>query len=50
MKKVKCCKETVYGVTFGKIYDVIDEDCMFFIIKDDHNKERLFRKDYFWAE
>lgn len=46
--KVKCCKETIYGLTFGKIYDVIEEDFMFFKIVDDNNKAVRITKDNFW--
>ncbi len=46
--KVKCCKETIYGLTFGKIYDVIEEDFMFFKIVDDNNKPVIVTKDNFW--
>jgi len=46
--KVKCCKETIYGLTFGKIYDVIEEDFIFFKIADDNGKLRRITKDNFW--
>jgi len=46
--KVKCCKETVFSLTFGKIYDVIEEDFMFFKIVDDNGKPRRIIKDNFW--
>jgi hypothetical protein len=46
--RVKCCKETIYGLTFGKIYDVIEEDFMSFKIVDDNNKTQRFSKEYFW--
>jgi hypothetical protein len=46
--KVKCCKETIYGLTFGKIYNVIKENFMFFWIVDDNNKTVLVGKDSFW--
>ena len=47
-KKVKCCKETIYGLTFGKIYDVIEEDFMFFKITNDNGKTVRIAKDKFW--
>ena len=46
--KVKCCKETIYGLTFGKIYDVIEENFMFFKITDDNGKQVMIQKDKFW--
>ena len=46
--KVKCCQETIYGLTFGKIYDVIEEDFMFFKIVDDNGKSIRITKDNFW--
>lgn len=46
--KVKCCKETIYGLTFGKIYDVIEEDFMFFKIVNDNDKQVRIAKDNFW--
>ena len=46
--KVKCCKETIYGLTFGKIYDVIEEDFMFFKIVDDNGQSIRITKDNFW--
>ena len=46
--KVKCCKETIYGLTFGKIYDVIEENFMLFKILDDNNKNVWVAKDNFW--
>jgi hypothetical protein len=46
--KVKCCKETIYGLTFGKVYDVIEEDFMGFKIVNDNNKFVRVAKDKFW--
>lgn len=46
--KVKCCKETIYGLTFGKIYNVIEENFMLFKVADDSNKELWITKDNFW--
>ena len=46
--KVKCCKETIYGLTFGKIYDVIEENFMLFKILDDNNEPVWVAKDNFW--
>ena len=46
--KVKCCKETIYCLTFGKIYDVIEEDFIFFKITDDNGKPVRITKDNFW--
>ena len=46
--KVKCCKETIYGLTFGKIYDVIEENFMFFKLVDDNSKTTWVIKDNFW--
>ena len=46
--KVKCCKETIYGLTFGKIYDVIEENFMFIKIVDDNGKITWVSKDNFW--
>ena len=46
--KVKCCKETIYGLTFGKIYDVIEENVMFFKIVGDNGKTTWASKDNFW--
>ena len=46
--KVKCCKETIYGLTFGKIYDVIEENFMFFKLIDDNSKTTWATKDNFW--
>ena len=46
--KVKCWKETIYGLTFGKIYDVIEEDFMFFKIINDNNDPVRITKDEFW--
>ena len=46
--KVKCCKETIYGLTFGKIYDVIEENFMFIKIVDDNGKITWASKDNFW--
>jgi hypothetical protein len=46
--KVKCCKETIYGLTFGKIYDIIEENFMFFKLLDDNSKATWVTKDNFW--
>ena len=46
--KVKCCKETIYGLTFGKIYDVIAEDFMFFKIVNDNGQSIRITKNNFW--
>lgn len=46
--KVKCCKETIYGLTFGKIYDVIEENFMFFKIVDNTNNPKWVTKDKFY--
>ena len=46
--KVKCCKETIYGLTFGKIYDVIEEDFMSFKIINDSDKVVRITKENFW--
>lgn len=46
-KKVQCCKETIYGLTFGMVYNVISEDAMFFRIVDDNGNTVAVGKDKF---
>ena len=46
--KVKFCKENIYGLTFGKIYDVIEEDFMLFKIVDDNGKTIRITKEHFF--
>ena len=46
-KQIKCAVETRYRLTFGKIYDVIQEGDIFFKIKDDRGFITLHDKDLF---
>ena len=48
--QVKCNKETIYQLTFGKNYDVIEEiSGIYYKIKRDDGSVVVITKDNFWA-
>lgn len=47
--KIKANTETVYGLTFGKIYNVIDENFLAFKIKDDNGNTGFYSKESFFT-
>ena len=48
-KIIKAASETRYGLTFGKIYIVIEESFIAFKIMADDGIARWYRKDYFFG-
>ena len=48
-KIIKAASETRYGLTFGKIYNVIEESFIAFKIMADDGIARWYRKDYFFG-